>query len=234
MLSAPVFYAGALNFFTQNMKKSILFIFNSLFTIFLLSGCMTFNSTEKRDEVAEVRSTVGQEIAKIREDINALKGQIDELNYKINKISQTQNQQSNEINATLNEWKKQNQNDMNKKISSIDAALQKIEKKQDQDKKELENKMKIIIDEVSRENQELRKQINSIKKPSSAPSARQTSPQTRSTDNSGTYTVVAGDTLAKIAQSFGISLKNIMETNNIDDPNSIRIGQKIIIPKTQE
>jgi len=46
------------------------------------------------------------------------------------------------------------------------------------------------------------------------------------------YTVKSGDTLGKIAVTNGISVSDIINANpNITDPDNIRIGQSIIIPK---
>jgi LysM repeat protein len=47
---------------------------------------------------------------------------------------------------------------------------------------------------------------------------------------SGTYTVQANDTLYDIAQRFGVSVEDLMEANDITDPGSLSIGQKLVIP----
>jgi LysM repeat protein len=41
---------------------------------------------------------------------------------------------------------------------------------------------------------------------------------------SGTYTVVKGDSLSKIARRFGVSLATLIALNNIKDPNRIEPG----------
>ena len=41
---------------------------------------------------------------------------------------------------------------------------------------------------------------------------------------SGTYTVVKGDSLSKIARRFGISLATLISLNNIADPNRVDAG----------
>jgi len=46
----------------------------------------------------------------------------------------------------------------------------------------------------------------------------------------GTYTVQAEDTLYEIAQRFGVSLEELMDANDITDPTSLSIGQKLVIP----
>ena len=44
------------------------------------------------------------------------------------------------------------------------------------------------------------------------------------------YIVQAGDTLTSIAESLGTTVNDIMEANNITDPNVIRAGQDLIMP----
>ncbi len=50
------------------------------------------------------------------------------------------------------------------------------------------------------------------------------------TDNIGSYTVVAGDSLSAIAARFGVPLDALVTANNIADPALIEIGQTLIIP----
>jgi murein DD-endopeptidase MepM/ murein hydrolase activator NlpD len=44
------------------------------------------------------------------------------------------------------------------------------------------------------------------------------------------YVVQSGDTLNGIASRFGVSVDDLLVTNNISDPNTIHIGQTLIIP----
>ena len=45
-----------------------------------------------------------------------------------------------------------------------------------------------------------------------------------------TYTIKAGDTLSGIANQFGITVEDIVKTNNIADPNAIQEGEVLVIP----
>ncbi|MDR2777121.1 MAG: LysM peptidoglycan-binding domain-containing protein, partial [Puniceicoccales bacterium] len=49
-------------------------------------------------------------------------------------------------------------------------------------------------------------------------------------DNDGKYTVKQGDNLTLIAKHFGIKQAALQKANNIDNPNKLRVGQKLIIP----
>jgi hypothetical protein len=45
------------------------------------------------------------------------------------------------------------------------------------------------------------------------------------------YVVRRGDTLAKIALRFGVSVWSIVQANSIPNPNLIHVGQRLFIPK---
>jgi LysM repeat protein len=44
------------------------------------------------------------------------------------------------------------------------------------------------------------------------------------------YVVRRGDTLTKIAASFGIAVKELIDFNGIDDPQQIHVGTTLTIP----
>ena len=44
------------------------------------------------------------------------------------------------------------------------------------------------------------------------------------------HVVEAGQTLSAIAQAYKVSVKSIMQANNIKDPTKVRVGQKLFIP----
>ena len=44
------------------------------------------------------------------------------------------------------------------------------------------------------------------------------------------HVVEAGQTLSAIAQAYKVSVKSIMQANNIKDPTKMRVGQKLFIP----
>lgn len=45
-----------------------------------------------------------------------------------------------------------------------------------------------------------------------------------------THTVASGESLSRIANRYGVSVREIQQLNNITDPNKIRIGQKLKLP----
>jgi LysM repeat protein len=49
-----------------------------------------------------------------------------------------------------------------------------------------------------------------------------------------TYVVQTGDNLKQLAQTYGLSVEEIIRENNLTDSDSIRAGQELIIPMTEE
>jgi len=47
----------------------------------------------------------------------------------------------------------------------------------------------------------------------------------------GVYRVQSGDTLQRIADKLGVDMKVLIELNRIDDPNSLVVGQYLILPE---
>lgn len=45
-----------------------------------------------------------------------------------------------------------------------------------------------------------------------------------------TYTVQAGDNLSQIAASYGVAVGQMLQTNGIQNPNIIFVGQVLVIP----
>jgi len=49
---------------------------------------------------------------------------------------------------------------------------------------------------------------------------------------SSEYVIKKGDSLSKVAARYGLSTRELAALNGIDNPNKIRIGQKLVIPGT--
>jgi LysM repeat protein len=45
------------------------------------------------------------------------------------------------------------------------------------------------------------------------------------------HTVASGESLSQIAQNYGVTVAQIMAVNGLDDPNTIVVGQELLIPQ---
>jgi len=52
--------------------------------------------------------------------------------------------------------------------------------------------------------------------------------------SAATYTVKKGDTLTKISKEYGVTVKDLVDANKIEDPNLIFVDQEITIPQKDE
>jgi LysM repeat protein len=67
--------------------------------------------------------------------------------------------------------------------------------------------------------------------PTPGPSAAATErPRPSPTSDARVYSVRRGDTLTSIAARYGVTVAAILRVNEIDDPNLIIVGQKLVIP----
>jgi LysM repeat protein len=47
------------------------------------------------------------------------------------------------------------------------------------------------------------------------------------------HVVQSGESLSMIAAEYGVSIESIMAANSLDDPNTIVVGQELLIPPAQ-
>lgn len=67
--------------------------------------------------------------------------------------------------------------------------------------------------------------------PAAEPNVAEPEPTSLAAPEGGeVYTVQAGDTLMIIAQRYGITINDIVQANNLSNPNRLDIGQQLIIP----
>jgi len=69
----------------------------------------------------------------------------------------------------------------------------------------------------------------------SAPAVTRTGPKTASVSSAvlpftSTYVVTKGDSISVIAKKFGVRTRDIVDLNQLKNPNKIRVGQKILLP----
>ncbi|MFZ9270406.1 MAG: LysM peptidoglycan-binding domain-containing protein [Prochlorococcaceae cyanobacterium] len=62
------------------------------------------------------------------------------------------------------------------------------------------------------------------------PGAGRPTAQAPSARGGSSVTVRSGETLSEIAERYGVSLNRLMQANGIQDPTSLQIGQRLVIP----
>ncbi|MCK9555203.1 LysM peptidoglycan-binding domain-containing protein [bacterium] len=160
----------------------------------------------------EVQARLGEEIGSINRKIINLEEIIGLLNERA------------DISAAKSSDSETGLKDSLKKIADEVIALKKEVEKLNLLysglEKELDDKINAVIDEVASENEEIRKEIKAIK----------TAKGFRAGSTGDAHIVKSGETLSAIAKLYGVTIVSLMEANNMDDPNMIKIGDELIIP----
>ncbi len=183
-----------------------------------LCGCTSLNIARQED-VAQVRSSVSEELIDVDDKINEVHGRIDELEQQLDRLARVQDQQASELGAVVKDTRAQLQNDSKTRLAALSSKLNKLENQQSRNRQELNKKLNVVLEEVTSENRELRQQIRTLSKSMAAP------------NDEGYYVISKGDTLSGIAAMFGVTSQEIIEANGLSDPNKIRVGQKLYIPQ---
>lgn len=161
----------------------------------------------------EVQARMGEEIGAINRKITSLEEQLGVLNEKADISADRSLDSETELKASLEKISDEIV-ELKKEAERLSLLYTSLEKK-------LDAKINAVIDEVASENEEIRKEIKAIK----------TAKGSSSKVSGDVHTVKSGETLSAIAKLYGVTIVSLMEANNIDDPNMIKIGDELIIPK---
>ncbi|MDD5644199.1 MAG: LysM peptidoglycan-binding domain-containing protein [bacterium] len=161
----------------------------------------------------EVQARIGEEIGAINRKIENLEESVGVLNERADislaKSSGAEIELRNSLKEIADELAA-----LKKEVGKLNLLYSSLEKK-------LDAKIAAVVNEVAAENEEIRKEIKAVK-----------SAKSRTADQAGdTHTVKSGETLSAIAKSYGVTIVSLMEANDISDPNMIKIGDRIVIPK---
>ena len=174
-------------------------------------------STSVRTQIAEL----SQRFTELEQNYNLLKLEISNLTAENNRLKQ-------EI-AILKE------SGGDSKVEEVLNA--KIEAHRKSTENYVKNQFERIMALLPGENEQPQQQVQQQQQPQQVQQAQTTSTQqthfqfTSDFPKDGEiYVVKSGDTLSKIARQFGSTVAYIQSANKIDDPNSVKVGQKLFIP----
>lgn len=182
-----------------------------------LSGCGTGGLAVKKD-VWEAQEGFEQRQAALSEKVLRLEDRIGALDEKIGAVEHQLSALSGQVGGL--------ESDLSRGIEAVrdgqqqlgielEGRIRTVDQSRNTDREDLFERMSIILDEVTRENQQLRADIEAL----------------RSSVATGYgHTVQRGETLASIAAQYGVTVADIAAANNITNPNLISVGQELIIP----
>jgi colicin import membrane protein len=185
-----------------------------------LSGCGTGGLAVKRD-VWEAEETFSQGQAKLSEKVLHLEGRVAALEEENSALKYQLEQAQNALAGldtdfsrgleAVRSGQEQLGIELEDRIRTVDTGRQ-------EDRDDLLTRMQIILDEVTKENARLREDVEALRA------------SVASMATGYTHEVKRGETLAGIAQQYGVSVASIVEANGIANPNVISVGKVLTIP----
>lgn len=159
------------------------------------------------------QQTVTESINILDEKLGHLQAQADDLQFK---QEQTQKDIA-KIQSDLQELRRSGGGVSSGDLQALQTRIDAVDAARQKDKQ-------AIIDQLAKE-------LASIGAGKSGTKAA-TAPPAASADSEGKEHVVAkGENLIAIAKAYGVSVEDLKKANNISNPNDIKVGQKLVIPK---
>lgn len=192
-----------------------------------VAGVQKVSSVSAQPKTAEANNTLDAEV-------NAqLKAQQE---YALNRLQE----KSNSLRKSLADWQSKESKDLSQqavtrfaqpmtvaeqmqKTSTSITASQQLETNSDVSRTKLVSKLK----------QRLEAQVSPAPMPTAAPATAAVVAPTTQTAAAITHEVKPGETLAAIANHYGISVSQLLKANNFSNPYQLQINQKLSVPVTE-
>ena len=159
---------------------------------------------------ARAQQTVSQQLSILDERLSRLRADVDALQFNQQQVQQ----QLADIQNQIHDLRRSDSGVSANDVAALDARIRAVDAARENDKK-------AIIDQLARE------LANLSGSRASGPSAA------ASTGTSGgkEHVVQKGETLAIIAKTYGVTVADLVKANSIANPDDIKVGQKLSIPK---
>ena len=159
-------------------------------------------------ELDETIETQTLQISSLRADVARLKEQVSAIERTQQELYRRLDQGDSSDRAEMKQLKAS--------VAQLEQALQSLETARGRDRQEIVETLGKRVADV------MKTQVSSAGRSSSSSSAKERGVE---------HTVQAGQTISEIATAYKVSAAKIMKANNITNPNSLRVGQKLFIPE---
>lgn len=169
------------------------------------SGCVTLNDDSSQMQAREDMLIVQDKMQKLDGRIEGIELEIERLRRDVD-AARSGPSPVQPLQARLD--------DLEARIRAVDAA-------RERDKQEIVDKLSTKLTQI----------VSSSKSSGSSSAKKQGSKKSSGAQSGYEHEVQAGDTLSAIAAAYGVTSKVILDSNDIKDPNRLRVGQKLFIPE---
>jgi LysM repeat protein len=175
--------------------------------ILAVSGCVSpYSQGRQRQQMAE-----REDILLVREDMRRLEGRIEGLEIEGDRLQDD-----------LDLARRDSGRDTEAGLAALQASLS-----------SLEQRLTALEAARQRDREEILNRVSeTVAKLVAKPSTQVRTSKPRASSGYGyEHTVGSGETLSAIAQAYNVTTKAIIEANEIENPDRLRVGQVLFIPE---
>ncbi len=182
-----------------------------------LAGCGTGGLAvkqdvwEAQDEFERRQAGLSEKVLSLEGRVGALEEETSALRFEIDRLSTQMGDMESEFSRGLESIRA----GLEQLGIELEGRIRDVDQARARDRDEQLERLEIVLEEVTRENEALREEIEALR---------------TSVAEGYEHEVQRGETLATIAAQYGVSVQSIVQANNITDPNRIAVGQRLIIP----
>jgi LysM repeat protein len=159
------------------------------------------------------QQTVTESLSILDEKLSHLRADVEDLQFK----QQQMQKDIAKIQEDLQALRRSAGGASNSDLQALQARVDELDAARQKDKQ-------AIIDQLAKE-------LAALNPPRAGEKAGGSTSASSTTSAGKEHVVAKGETLTTIAKVYGVSVEDLKKANNISNPNEIKIGQKLIIPK---
>ena len=183
-----------------------------------LSGCGTGGLAVKRD-VWEAEENFSQRQASLSEKMLQIDGRLTAVEDEIAALRMVNEGLSSRIaslEAEFGRGLEAVRSGQEQLGIELEGRIRDVDSGREADRDDMLARMQIVLEEVTRENAQLRTDINALRE---------------QVVTGYDHEVRSGETLASIASQYGVTVNAIIRENKLSNPDVISVGQKLFIPR---
>lgn len=189
----------------------------TLLSVVALPGCFatTKSLEDVQTDVTATSAWANEELKRQEAEIDALRAENEALRQRMDDIYDQIAKLGGEVSTRLSELA-QSDEQVAAQLQATVQTTDVLAQQRQRDREETLDNMNSILEEVIKENRELRERLDTLE--------------------AGAFTfgrmhkVKQGESVASIAKQYGVSPEAIVQANNLSDASLIRVGQELLVP----
>jgi len=200
-----------------------------LITITLLAGSCGIVYRSELEETADIleagQASLGEDMVSLESKIYEIEARLDALEHRIGAVDENVSvlrEGATEDLTGLRQTVGERTDDILGRLDTAErnfsSGIGEESQARTKDKNELLAMYDVLLEEVTKENENLRARIDALEE------------TVEKGGVSSTHVVKGGENLSSIASKYGATVEEIVRANGITNPNRLKVGQELVIP----